>query len=138
MKERTYRYFTGNALHAFGFGLSYSNFKYGDLTVIKTKNDVHIKFNITNTSNVDGEEVAQLYVRRINKNTNEPLLQLKNIKRLKIAKGKTVATFLTLTKKKIEYWDDKQQQYIVYPGEYEVMIGSSSADIRLRTTITIN
>jgi beta-glucosidase len=137
MKGRTYRYFTGNTLHPFGFGLSYSNFTYSNLTVTQKATDVHVAFSITNSSNIDGEEVAQLYVRRINKNANEPLLQLKNIKRLKIAKGETVATNLTVTKKDLEYWDDKQQQYVVYPGDYEIMIGSSSADIRLRSTITI-
>lgn len=137
MKGRTYRYFTGNTLHPFGFGLSYSNFTYSNLTVTQKATDVHVAFSITNSSAVDGEEVSQLYVRRIDKNANEPLLQLKNIKRLKITKGKTVATNLTVTKKDLEYWDDKQQLYVVYPGDYEIMIGSSSADIKLRSTITI-
>jgi beta-glucosidase len=137
MKERTYRYFTGKPLHAFGYGLSYTDFIYSGLSATKTHDDFNFALTISNTGNFDGEEVAQLYVRRKNAAANEPLLQLKSFKRIAPKKSGSSVLHLTVSKKDLEYWDEQQRAYIVYPGDYEILIGSSSQDIKLRTTITI-
>jgi beta-glucosidase len=137
MKERTYRYFTGKPLHEFGYGLSYTNFKYADLSITRIKDDFNCSFLINNIGNVDGEEVMQLYVRRINHAATEPLLQLKNFKRVAIKRSSGKKINLLLRHRDLEYWDEKQNAYVVYPGEYEVLIGGSSDDIRLKKTITI-
>lgn len=132
MKERTYRYFTGKALHPFGFGLSYTNFTYSNLSLTKINNDFNCRVKISNTGKMDGDEVVQLYLRRINKNENEPLKTLKGFKRISIKKGSAKTVSFILNRKDLEYWDEKINGYTVYPGEYELMIGSSSEDIKLR------
>ena len=137
MKERTYRYFTGKPLHAFGFGLSYTHFSYSNLLVSKNKMGFNFQLAVKNTGNFDGDEVVQLYVRRIHKNTGEPISTLKKFKRLAIKKGTSKNSTLSISKKDLEYWDDKQNAYVVYTGAYEILIGSSSDDIRLTTTITV-
>ncbi|MGG9963221.1 glycoside hydrolase family 3 C-terminal domain-containing protein [Ferruginibacter sp. SUN106] len=137
MKERTYRYFTGRTLHPFGFGLSYTRFEYDNFKVDKTKDNYTINFNIKNTGNFDGEELAQLYVSRVNKNEAEPNTTLKNFKRVSIKKGATVNISLSISKKDLEYWDEKQHAYVVYPGEYEIRIGSSAEDIKIKIATTI-
>jgi len=137
MKERTYRYFTGKPLHAFGYGLSYTNFRYSNLSFTTNKFNFNFKFALQNTGDFDGDEVVQLYLRRINKNTAEPILTLKKFRKVSIKKGYTKNIALLLTKTDLAYWDEKQQHDVVYHGEYEVMIGSSSDDIKLRTIITI-
>jgi beta-glucosidase len=137
MKERTYRYFSGKPLHAFGYGLSYTNFAYSNLSVQKTKNDFSFQLAIKNNGNYDGDEVVQLYLRRANKSLNEPLQQLKSFKRVSVKKGSSKTIVLPLAQKDLEYWDESRNGYVVYPGEYEVMIGSSSDDIKMSYTITI-
>lgn len=132
MKGRTYRYFNGKPLHAFGFGLSYTRFLYTGLFVSKSTNDLTIRLNITNTGKYDGDEVAQLYIRRINTEDGRPFKELKGFKRIHIKKGSHKNVSFLLMKKDLEYWDEKKGGYMVYPGEYEVMIGSSSEDIKLR------
>ena len=62
---------------------------------------------------------------------------LKKFTRVTIKKGASKNSTLSISKKDLEYWDDKQNAYVIYPGEYEILIGSSSADIRLSTTITV-
>jgi beta-glucosidase len=137
MKERTYRYFTGKPLHVFGYGLSYTSFAYSSLAVTKTNNSFNFHFSLKNTGDFDGDEVVQLYVSRKNKTTGEPNTTLKNFKRVFIKKGNAKNISLSLLQKDLEYWDDQQQAYVIYPGDYEVLIGSSSDAIKLKYTITI-
>ncbi len=137
MKERTYRYFTGRALHPFGFGLSYTEFTYADLWIAKSNNDFNCTLKISNTGQLDGDEVVQLYLSRINRNENEPVKTLKGFDRISIKKGETKNVSFLLTRKDLEYWDEKQNAYIVYPGEYKIQAAASSQDIRLETTITV-
>ena len=137
MKERTYRYFSGKALHAFGYGLSYTQFEYANLSVVKTANNFSFSFNVSNTGNMDGEEVVQLYLRRKHKTSNEPIKQLKNFKRVVIKKGNSKAVSFVLTDKDLEYWDDNKNGYTIYQGEYEVLIGTASDNIKLKYTISI-
>jgi len=137
MKERTYRYFTGKALHPFGFGLSYTGFNYAGLSVSKITNGFNFRFTVSNSGKFDGDEVVQLYLRRLNKDESIPLKELKSFKRIHVKKAGAKTVSLLLTQKDMEYWDENSRKYIVYPGEYEVMIGSSSEDIKLRHRFTV-
>lgn len=138
MKERTYRYFSGKPLHPFGFGLSYTSFTYSNLSVSKIKNDFSFQLNIKNTGKSDGDEVVQLYIRRVNKEKDAPVKELKSFKRIHVKKNKSKPVSLLLTTRDMEYWDENKNSYIIYPGTYEVMIGSSSEDIKLRYRISID
>lgn len=137
MKGRTYRYFAGAAFHPFGFGMSYTSFTYSNLKVSAAANGYSFQFDVTNTGGVDGDEVVQLYIRRINAAGTEPLKQLKNFKRITLAKGKSKRVSLILGEADMRYWDEKTNDWIVYPGEYEVTIGSSSEDKRLTYIFSI-
>ena len=137
MKERTYRYFSGKPLHSFGFGLSYTNFIYADLAVSKFKSDLNFKLTIKNIGKYDGDEVVQLYLRKIDAAAGMPFKELKSFKRIRIKKWSSKTISFLLTRKNMEYWDENKNGYFVYPGEYEVMIGSSSEDIKLRHRFTV-
>ena len=138
MKGRTYRYFTGKVLHPFGFGLSYTSFTYSDLSFTKTNAGYNCQLKVSNKGQMDGDEVVQLYLRRVNKNDDQPIKELKGFKRISIKKGNTKNLSFILSRKELEYWDEKQRAYVVYPGDYELMIGSSSEDIKLRYNFNIN
>jgi beta-glucosidase len=137
MKERTYRYFTGKPLHSFGYGLSYTRFIYHNLTESESKNEYKFQLTITNAGNFDGDEVAQLYLRHLNKTADEPLLQLKGFKKVFIKKGGSKKISFSLTKKDLEFWDEQKNGFTVYPGQYEVLIGTSAEDIKLKYSFTI-
>ncbi len=137
MKERTYRYFTGKPTHPFGFGLSYTSFSYSGLSVVQTNNQVTLRLNITNTGNRDGDEVVQLYLRRPAQHAGIPLKELKGFKRVSINKGTAKTISFSLDNKALEYWDEKANAYVIYPGQYELLIGSSSEDIKLSHRFTV-
>lgn len=137
MKGRTYRYFTGTAFHPFGFGLSFTRFTYSGLGVSVLPDAYSFQFDVANSGKVDGDEVVQLYIRHINAIGEEPLKQLKNYKRITLAKGSSKKINLILKKDDMKFWDEKTNEWVIYPGEYEVMIGGSSEDKRLTYTFSI-
>jgi beta-glucosidase len=137
MKGRTYRYFMGKVQHSFGFGLSYTSFAYSNLSVTSASYGYSFQFDIWNSGNMDGDEVPQLYVRRINARTEEPLKQMKDFKRVSIARAATVKVSLQLKYSDLEYFDDQKGKWIIYPGEYEIIIGGSSEEKKLFHRITI-
>lgn len=137
MKGRTYRFFTGEALHPFGYGLSYSKFTYTNLKVTNSNAGKNIRLDVTNTSHTDGDEVVQLYIRKLHE-PNRPLMELKGYKRIHIIKGKSKTVTLLLPITALEYWDDACNAYCVSPGDYEVLIGNSSKDIKLSYRFGIN
>lgn len=137
MKGRTYRYFTGTAYHPFGFGLSYTSFAYSNLKISDTPNGYSFQFDVTNSGKMDGDEVVQLYIRHINATGDEPLKQLKSFKRTTLAKGRSKRITLLLGEADMRYWDEKTNGWTIHPGDYEVVIGGSSADNKLSYTISI-
>ena len=134
MKERTYRYFTGKPTHPFGFGLSYTSFSYSLISA--TEDPYRFKIKITNTGKMDGDEVVQLYLRKLD-DPNRPMKELKKYEKVSIKKGMSRTIELGLSADDMEYWNEKTKKYEISSGEYEVMIGSSSEDIRLRHRFTI-
>ena len=125
MKGRTYRYMTEKPLYPFGYGLSYSTFKYGKAKVRKNGDKVLVSVKVKNTSKVDGEEVVQLYVSRPG-DTEGPSHALRAFRRVSIPKGKTVNVEFELTPESFEWFDTNHNLMTTMPGQYEILYGNSS------------
>lgn len=135
MKGRTYRYMTQTPLYPFGYGLSYTTFDYRNakLSADKIKKDqpVTLTFEIANTGKMDGDEVAQVYV----KNPNDPagpIKALKAFKRINVKAGNTGEVSLQLDPKAFWSFNDNTQTMEVRPGRYQIMYGGSSDDKALK------
>lgn len=136
-KGRTYMYFRSKPLYPFGYGLSYTSFEYEKLNVIDLGKNIQVTFQIRNTGQMDGNEVAQLYVKMPQLPLPLPMKQLKGFKRVHIKKGEFSKVKITVPKEELRYWAEEKESFVVPSGEYEFMIGGSSADIRLTTLCQI-
>lgn len=123
-------------LYSFGFGLSYTTFDYSDMKIMETGNGWMVECNVTNTGNYDGEEVVQLYIHDEVASTVQPLKQLKHFARKMIRKGETERFCFMLTKDDLCIVD-RNMNRVVEPGDFKIMIGSSSDNIRLETMMTV-
>ena len=132
MKNRTYRYFQGNALYPFGYGLSYTTFKLGKPTF--AKNEVSVK--VTNTGTRSGDEVIQVYVRRPS-DKEGPLKTLRAYQRVSLKAGETKTVCLPFPRERFECWDAATNTMRVLPGKYELMVGTSS-DARHQKKINVS
>ncbi|MEA3478735.1 MAG: glycoside hydrolase family 3 N-terminal domain-containing protein, partial [Bacteroidota bacterium] len=135
MEERTYKYFTGNALYPFGYGLSYSSFEYSEPVLNFPGDDnpqkAQLSVNLKNTGDYDGNEVVQVYVRKINAPFPQPVKELLGFQRIHLIAGSMERVNIDLEWDILKYWNVDQQVFLLDPGKYELMIGSSSADIKL-------
>ena len=122
-------------LYEFGFGLSYTTFEYSSLSIlpekINSEGDVDVVFNVKNTGSLKGDEVAQLYINDVVSSTSRPVKELKGYERLTLAPGETKTVRLKLHPEELSLLD-RDMNFVVEPGLFEVMVGSSSADIRLK------
>ncbi|MDP4261725.1 MAG: glycoside hydrolase family 3 N-terminal domain-containing protein [Bacteroidota bacterium] len=140
MKGRTYRYYDGKVQYPFGFGLSYTSFDYSwqqQPGVINSARDtLHFSIVIKNTGSMDGDEVAQVYIKYPGIE-RMPLKELKGFKRVHITKGleRTVQFAIPVTE--LQKWDLKQNKWLLYPGDYTISIGSNSQDLRLNSVIKL-
>jgi beta-glucosidase len=120
----------------FGFGLSYTTFQYSDLKLsdqkIKSNGSIEVGLNISNTGKVAGEEVVQLYLRDKVGSVVRPIIELKDFQKIKLNAGETKTIKFIIDKEKLSFYNN-ELQWVAEPGDFEVMIGSSSADIRLRS-----
>jgi beta-glucosidase len=127
-------------LFPFGHGLSYTQFEYSDLQVRDTKLDmdgsVHIFMNIKNMGEMMGKEVVQVYINDKISSVTTPIKVLKEFMKIEIRPSQTVTLDFDIPIEELGLWD-KDMKYKVEPGEFEIMIGSSSEDIRLRKAIII-
>ena len=133
MKNRTYRYYTGEPLFPFGYGLSYTTF---DISKpIYKNNKVHVT--VKNTGNRKGLETVQVYMRRLN-DKEGPQKTLKAYQQVELEAGQSKVVGIDFPRQSFEGWDGESNTMRVVPGKYELMVGSSSADKDLKkTTITI-
>ncbi|MFZ4059023.1 MAG: glycoside hydrolase family 3 N-terminal domain-containing protein [Ferruginibacter sp.] len=119
----------------FGYGLSYTTFKYSDLTLtaskIKPNQTIVASVTITNTGTVDGEEIVQLYLRDKVASIARPMKELKDFQKLMLKAGESKTIQFTIDKEKLSFYND-QLVWNAEPGEFELMIGASAADIRER------
>jgi len=139
MKGRTYRYMTQEPLYPFGHGLSYTRFDYAQLQIqpaqIKSDGVATVSVDIRNAGDREGDEVVQLYVRYPNSKVTRPIKDLKGFQRIMLKPGQTRNVSFTLTARQLAYYG--KDGFVVEPGKVHVMLGSSSANIRLMGEINV-
>ncbi|MDE6757593.1 MAG: fibronectin type III-like domain-contianing protein, partial [Muribaculaceae bacterium] len=129
---RTYQYFTGKPLYEFGYGLSYTKFKYSNLKIDATAEGVDVSFKVSNTGKRDGDEVAQVYVKYPDTGTYMPVKQLRGFERISLKRGKSETVTIRIPYDELRYWDEKEHGFVTPQGRYEIYVGASSEDIRLK------
>lgn len=132
-----YRYFDTAqkpVLYPFGYGLSYTQFRYSDL---KIDGDT-VSFSVENTGKMSGAEVAQLYIAPKTNGTFRPARELKGFVRITLAPNEKKRAEITLSDRSFALWSTKHNDWVVESGEYEILVGASSRDIRLHGTVTRN
>lgn len=125
-------------LYPFGYGLSYTSFEYSDLQLAeidKKNKSVTLSFNITNTGDYGGAEVAQIYVRDIVSKEVRPLKELKGFRKVFLRPGETKSVSVALDKDAFQYFSEKKSDWVFESGEFEIWVGASSKDIRLKTKV---
>jgi beta-glucosidase len=124
----------------FGYGLSYTTFVYSDLklskTSIKNNQTIEVSATITNTGKRAGEEVAQLYLQDKFGSVVRPIIELKDFQKIKLEAGESKTIKFVIDKEKLSFYN-KDLNWVAEPGEFELMIGSSSADIKLRSSFEL-
>jgi beta-glucosidase len=138
---RTYMYFQGDPLYPFGYGLSYSTFRYSNLktsaAALRAGGEIIVSVDVTNTGTRAGDEVVQLYVKHLNSGVERPLKELKGFRRVTLAPGQTRTVTLPLKAQTLAFWDMARQQWEVEADKVRLMVGSSSADIRVDKTFAV-
>lgn len=130
-----YRYFDTAqkpVLYPFGYGLSYTQYRYSDLEI---SGDT-VSFSVENTGKMSGAEVAQLYIAPKTNGTFRPVQELKGFVRITLAPKEKKRAEITLSDRSFALWSTKHGDWVVEAGEYEILVGASSRDIRLHGTVT--
>lgn len=131
---------SGKPLFPFGYGLSYTKFEYRDLDFEKDtlqKNEAtKVTCSITNTGDFDGEEVVQLYIKDLFASVARPIMELKGFKRIALKRGETKKVTFEITPEILEMLNEKMEK-VVEPGDFRIMVGASSNDIRLRGNLHV-
>ena len=128
-----YRWFdTKNVpvMYAFGHGLSYVDFEYGALTCRQKKDMIQVSFDLTNLGDMEADEVAQLYVKRIDSKVERPEKELEAFDRISLKAGETRKVTLEFPVSELAHWDMETNGWVLEPGKIEILVGSSSDDIR--------
>jgi beta-glucosidase len=140
VKGRTYRYFNGKVQYPFGYGLSYTSFNYAwkqqPGKVRSLKDPITVSVSLKNTGAMDGAEVMQVYVQYPNME-RMPIKELKGFKRVDVPKGAERTVQLNIPVQELQKWDSKEKIWKLYPGTYQILVGSSSQDIKLNSSIQI-
>lgn len=142
---RTYMYLKDKPLYSFGYGLSYTSFKYGPVKVsantLPKDGEVTCTVDITNTGARDGDEVAQMYVRHLGTDkpggVDWPIEELKGFERVAIPHGQTRSVVFTLKAKDLAYWDEAANVWKIEAEPVEIQVGGSSADVAGAKTIRV-
>ena len=142
MKNRTYRYFEGKPLWAFGHGLSYTTFEYARAKLTSKKigpaDTVKVTLTVKNTGPRDGDDVVQLYYRQVNSKVPQPKLALCGFNRVSLKKGASQKIMIEVPAARLRQWDEATKQYVVAPGAYELLVGAASDDIRQVLPFTVS
>ncbi len=140
-KGYTYLYFKGVPLYPFGHGLSYTHFDYSHLTLSTTSvpatGQVDVSFDLKNTGSRPGDEVAQLYTHQVRSTVVQPIKSLRAFERVTLAPGETKRIHFNLPAAQLAFYDVRTHSFTVEPGVFNLLIGSSSDDIRIRSELTI-
>jgi len=126
MAGRTYRYFSGEPLYPFGFGLSFTHFKYGHLEVssaqIRTGANLHVSVEVTNSGGIGGDEVVQLYLSRLNAPVPVPIRSLAGFTRVHLSPSESGVVEFTVTRRMMSVIDDNGER-VVPPGRFRIEVG---------------
>jgi beta-glucosidase len=137
----TYLYLKGDPLFPFGHGLSYTRFQYSNLRLtpaqIPASGKVLVSCDVKNTGKREGDEVVQLYIREVAPSVKRAAKELRGFQRLTLQPGEEKTVCLEVPGEELAFYDEKTHRFVVNPGAYDFMVGSSSADIRLRGQIKL-
>lgn len=135
-----YNNLSGQPLFPFGYGLSYTSFEYSDFSsgkkLISANESVEVTFKVKNTGKYDGDEVVQLYIRDVLASVAQPIIALKDFQRVHLKAGEEQTFSFTITPKILSLLNADLKS-VVEPGDFRILIGASSKDIRLREIITV-
>jgi beta-glucosidase len=138
---RTYMYSKGAPLYPFGFGLSYTTFKYFSLktssSTLAKDGSTTVSVNVKNTGKREGDEVVQLYVQHLQSGVERPNKELKGFKRVTLKPGESKTVEFPLPAKSLAYWDDSKHVFVVENDRINLIGGGSSADVQLEKTVNI-
>ena len=135
-KGFTYMYLKEKPLFPFGHGLSYTTFKYSDLKIssskIKMDGLVTVQIKVKNTGSRQGDEVVQVYVHEVKCSVIRPSKELRGFERISLQPGETKSITINISAEKLAFYEEKTHGFVIEPGVFEVLAGSSSEDIRLK------
>jgi len=138
---RWYEHKTIEPLYAFGFGLSYTTYAYSNLTLaqtsIKADETLHFKIDITNTGQMDGQEIVQVYVRDVAASVPRPLKELKGFQKVPLKAGATKTVHFTLSDRDFAFWDSELESWKIEPGLFEILVGTASNNILVKGLLEV-
>lgn len=139
-----YRYFEKNGkkpLFPFGYGLSYTTFAYSNLSVtpgtVRDAGTVTVSFDVKNTGNREGAEVAQVYVGDHHASVPRPVKELKGFSKVYLQPGESKKVSVTLNRRSFSYFDPTAKEWKAAPGEFDILVGRSSAEIELQGKVIL-
>ncbi|WP_091019796.1 beta-glucosidase family protein [Paenibacillus amylolyticus] len=139
-----YRYYDKKELEPlfpFGYGLSYTTFEYADLKVDRTEltdqDEVNVQVRVTNTGDIAGKEIVQLYVSDVESTVIRPVRELKGFAKVALEPGESKVVSFTLNKRSFAYYNVDMKDWHVETGEFDIQVGSSSRDIHVRTRVNV-
>ena len=139
--NRTYMYFKGTPRYPFGYGLSYTTFEYSNLKLsshdLSLGDSVLVSVDIKNTGKMAGDEIAQLYVHSESSPVLRPIKELKGFKSVHLQPGETGTVSFVLKNNALTYYDVESRTFLVDNGKVDILIGTSSQDIRLNSQIDV-
>lgn len=140
-KGFTYMYLQGKPLFAFGHGLSYTTFAYSDLKIaskkIRSNGKINLSVTVKNTGKRKGDEVVQLYVHDVASSVKRPSKELRGFERISLNPGEKKTVKFEVPAEKLAFYDEKTHRFVVEPGLFDIMVGSSSEDTRLQDKIEV-
>lgn len=135
----TYMYFKGEPLYPFGFGLSYTSFAWSNLKLssqnIKADGEIKVSVTVKNIGKRAGDEVVQMFVKHQNSSVERPLKELKGFKRVTLQPGESKVVEIPLKAETLAYWNVAKHSWVLEPDQIQVMVGSSSADIKFQEIV---
>jgi beta-glucosidase len=138
---RTYMYFKGEPLYPFGYGLSYTTFKYTNLRTssdsIPENGQITVSVDISNTGSVAGDEVVQMYVKHPGSEVQRPLKELKGFRRITLQPNETKTVQIPLKAESLAYWNTDTQRFVVERDKIKIMLGGSSAQTKIEKTVNV-
>jgi beta-glucosidase len=136
---RTYMYFKDKPLYPFGYGLSYTSFEYSNLRTsaggLGPDGEITVSVDVRNRGARAGDEVVQLYVKHIGSKVARPNEELKGFRRVSLNPGETKTVNIPLRAAALAYWDESKGSFVVEADQVDLLVGASSADIRLQTKV---